>query len=155
MKSFELLQYNVLKSWDVMASFPQVEVQEPWRNGRNKTTHQPAIVMFQLLYSETSGPDPPGFCWFVPKKGLLSPRNAGTRPLSMEEHWISRDMARAGQTRIQVVSMNIGHDELLRQKVAAPAVARLMIDSGLLEHFQTVDSVATRVEKGDETWIIP
>jgi hypothetical protein len=48
------------------------------------------------------------------------------------------------------VSMAIGVDELLRQKAAAPAVAKFMIDSGLLEQFQAVDFVATGVEETGE-----
>jgi hypothetical protein len=47
------------------------------------------------------------------------------------------------------MSMAAGYDELLRQKVAAPAVAKFMINSELLEQFQAVDPVATGMEDGE------
>jgi hypothetical protein len=49
--------------------------------------------------------------------------------------------------------MAAGHDELLRQKVAAPAVANFMINSKLLDQFQAVDSGAMGIEnwEGEKT----
>ena len=55
MKSFEILQYNVRKSWSVMATFLRdrkvlavdlIAVQEPWKNELQHTTHQPATATF-------------------------------------------------------------------------------------------------------------
>lgn len=48
------------------------------------------------------------------------------------------------------VSMTLGHEELLRQAVAAPLVADFMIKSGLLAQFVAVDSVATGVKNTGE-----
>lgn len=117
MKSFELLQYNVHKPWDVMASFL-----------RNKKA---------LTADDWTATDDKKLMEFI------------------KEHWTNMDLSRAGQTRIEThidgVSMATGQDEWLRQKVAEHAVAKFMINSGLLEWFQAVDSVATGVEKGNET----
>jgi hypothetical protein len=63
--------------------------------------------------------------------------------LSDQREMLRHELAEVG------VSMAAGHDELLRQKVAAPAVAKFMIDSELLEQFQAVDPVATGVEVGE------
>lgn len=80
MSEFEIIQYNVCKSWDVMASFLREErvrgadvvtIQEPWRNRGQDTTHQPATAAFQLLYPGgiANGEDEqPGVCLFVSKK---------------------------------------------------------------------------------------
>src|SRR5881227_2412231 len=94
MKSFEILQYNVHKSWPVMATFLRdrnvlaadvVAVQEPWKNELQHTTHQPATATFQLIYPpkaaadgpHTHGQDnqvqasdlsQPGVCLFVSKR---------------------------------------------------------------------------------------
>ena len=94
MKTFEILQYNVHKSWPVMATFLRdkrvlgadiIAVQEPWKNELQHTTHQPATVSFQLVYptkgavreqnqDQTEGQDqasdypPPGVCLFISKK---------------------------------------------------------------------------------------
>lgn len=93
MKEFQILQYNVHKSWQVMASFLRdekvleanvVAVQESWKNELQHTTHQPATATFQLLYpskepigeydssrrdqDNDAGPRQPGVCLFVSKK---------------------------------------------------------------------------------------
>ncbi|OQD65578.1 hypothetical protein PENANT_c388G10671, partial [Penicillium antarcticum] len=55
--TFEILQYNVHKSWPVMATFLRdkrvlaadiIAVQEPWTNELQHTTHEPATASFQL-----------------------------------------------------------------------------------------------------------
>jgi hypothetical protein len=94
MKPFEILQYNVHKSWSVMATFLRdkkvlaanvIAVQEPWKNELQHTTHEPATASFQLLYptegaarehnqdqregqNQESDPPPPGVCLFISKK---------------------------------------------------------------------------------------
>jgi endonuclease/exonuclease/phosphatase family metal-dependent hydrolase len=84
MKSFEILQYNAHKAWPVMATFLRdktvvamdiIAVQEPWKNGNQHTTHQPATATFQLLYpaqpasrGQQTTPPQPGVCLFVSKK---------------------------------------------------------------------------------------
>lgn len=64
MKSFEILQYNVHKSWPVMATFLRdrkvftadvIAVQEPWKNELQQTTHQLATGTFQLIYPAING----------------------------------------------------------------------------------------------------
>ena len=98
MKSFKILQYNIHKSWPVMATFLRdrkvlavdvIAVQELWKNELQHTTHQPATATFQLIYltkeavgkanqgqdggqNQSPGPPQPGVCLFVSKKLDLS-----------------------------------------------------------------------------------
>ncbi|KAJ5111870.1 reverse transcriptase [Penicillium alfredii] len=116
MKEFQILQYNVHKSWQVMASFLRdrkvleasvIAIQEPWKNELQHTTHQPATAAFQLLYppkepvntfnpdqrdqDNDPGPRQPGVCLFVSRN--LDPATWSCRLISQDYQLLKLRMA--------------------------------------------------------------
>lgn len=130
MKGFQILQYNVHKSWQVMATFLRdktvlgadiIVVQEPWKNELQHTTHQPATATFQLIYpskepvdgenaghngqNNVSSPRQPGVCLFVSKQ--LDPSTWSCRLISQDYQLLKLRMAHRGRDRTDLFIHNI------------------------------------------------
>jgi ribonuclease HI len=131
MKSFEILQYNVHKSWPVMATFLRdrnvltadvIAVQEPWKNQLQQTTHQPATGTFQLLYPtvkdnsegsdgrqddlhQASSGSQPGVCLFVSK--TLDPSTWSCQLISQDYQLLKLRRAHCGRDGTDLFVHNI------------------------------------------------
>ena len=178
MKSFEIIQYNVHKSWAVMATFLRdrkvlvadiVAVQEPWRNEQQHTTHQPATATFQLLYpakeiptdlsqnwDQDQNPDrhPPGVCLFVSRK--IDPSTWSCQLVTQDYQLFKLRTTRLGNDLTDLFVHNVynrpGSNTLaqLRCEMARRPFAEHVVLGDMNAHHPIWGGIGTRADKEAE-----
>jgi hypothetical protein len=167
MISFGLLQYNVHKSWDVMATFLRdekvlaadvVAVQEPWRNDKNRTTHQPATAEFQLLYPKSSEPNQPGVCFFISKK--INPRTWSCQQISTDYQILKVRRAHQGRDWTDLFIHNIynrpgsGTFEMLREELTKRPFGEHIVVGDMNVHHPAWGGPGTRIDREAEDLLL-
>ena len=146
-----------------------VAVQEPWRNERQHTTHQPATATFQLVYpaKETSretdqsgdqeqGPDrhQPGVCFFVSRK--VDPSTWSCQLISQDYQLLKLRKAHRGRDWTDLFVHNVynrpGSNTLarLRSELARRPLAEHVVLGDMNAHHPTWGGVGTKADKEAE-----